>query len=511
MCIINKNTFCSDPIKELILMKKVISLLFFIVLLSCFTGVSAENINIGVSAEYRPFVYYDYNNELTGLDIELLKEIGNREGFTPKFIDMAFDGLIDSASVGQINLIAGAFSITPERREQLLFSQTYYTNEAISIVTAQSDLTRQTIEQKIADLRIGVQRGTSFDQWVKTNLVAPGYLSTQNVYSFATLDSAIKGLLNGTIDILYLDEDSYKHTYQDSGKFKIIDDNFGDEQYAFAAYKGSEQLISRIDDGLQQMTADGSLQRIIDKYTQAAGDEAEITITRPSIIVRTPEALPTPTPIPPIDQPYNCKNVMVFMADVTYPDGSKINPGQDFTKTWRIYNNGSCKWYEGYTIEFVGGDFMGGRATTVPTLTIPGLTVDVSIQLQAPQAPGQYTGYFQMRAPDGTYFGPKMDVSIIVTTEAVSAPPAGAPPVITRFQPNYYKGGKKFCPTVYWTVTDATQIRLSINNKPLYTTTQGSGSIELCPGGGKGDYVYGIVAEGTKRVSYVFTYTNTGE
>ena len=47
--------------------------------------------------------------------------------------------------------------------------------------------------------------------------------------------------------------------------------------------------------------------------------------------------------------------------------------------------------------------------------------------------------------------------------------------------------------------------------KPVYTTNQGSGSIELCPGGGKGDYVYGIVAEGTKRASYVFTYTNTGQ
>ena len=480
-------------------------------LLCNISAVFAESINLGTAAEYRPFVYYDYNNELTGLDIELIKEIGEREGFTVKFLDMAFDGLIDSVSVGQIDLIGGAFSVTEERKKDLLFSDVYYTNEALIIASVESNVASNLGLNEMTNLRIGVQRGTSFDQWIKTNLVSEGLISTQNVYTFSTLDSAVKGLRNRMIDLLMLDDDSYRQTYQDSGNFKIINEKIGDEEYAFAAAQGSEDLISRINDGITKMKEDGSLQALIDKYTLSAGIEAEITITRPSQIVRDPEVLPTPTPIPPIDQPANCKNVMVYMADVSYPDGSKINPGENFTKTWRIYNNGSCKWYEGYTIEYTDGDFMGGRSVTIPTLTIPGTTVDVGIQLQAPQAPGEYVGYFQLRAPDGTFFGPKLTAKIIVTTDAVGAPPVGAPPVITRFQPNYYKGGKRFCPTVYWTVTDATQIRLSINNKPVYTTTQGSGSVELCPGGGKGDYIYGIVAEGTKRVSYVFTYTNTGE
>ena len=489
---------------------------FFLVLLVSallcnISAVFAESINFGTAAEYRPFVYYDYNNELTGLDIELIKEIGEREGFTVKFLDMAFDGLIDSVSVGQIDLIGGAFSVTEERKKDLLFSDVYYTNEALIIASVESNVASNLGLNQMTNLRIGVQRGTSFDQWIKTNLVSEGLISTQNVYTFSTLDSAVKGLRNRMIDLLMLDDDSYRQTYQDSGNFKIINEKIGDEEYAFAAAQGSEDLISRINDGITKMKEDGSLQALIYKYTLSAGDEAEITITRPSQIVRDPEVLPTPTPIPPIDQPANCKNVMVYMADVSYPDGSKINPGENFTKAWRIYNNGSCKWYEGYTIEYTDGDFMGGRSVTIPTLTIPGTTVDVGIQLQAPQAPGEYVGYFQRRAPDGTFFGPKLTAKIIVTTDAVGAPPVGAPPVITRFQPNYYKGGKRFCPTVYWTVTDATQIRLSINNKPVYTTTQGSGSVELCPGGGKGDYIYGIVAEGTKRVSYVFTYTNTGE
>ena len=103
-------------------MKKLSSVLLFAILLLSAAVVSAEKIDVGTSAEYRPFVYYDYNNDLAGLDIDIINAIGEREGFEAKFIDMAFDGLIDSLSVGQIDLIANAYSITPERKEKVLFS-----------------------------------------------------------------------------------------------------------------------------------------------------------------------------------------------------------------------------------------------------------------------------------------------------------------------------------------------------------------------------------------------------
>lgn len=474
------------------------------------TVVCAEEIVMGTAAEYRPFVFYNDSYELTGLDIELIREIGKREGFTVTVIDMAFDGLIDSVTVGQIDLIGGAFSITEKRTEEVLYSDPYYTNSSIIIASAGSNILDHLEFDQMANYRIGVQRGSSFDQWLKTNLVAEGYINTQNIFTFSSADSAVKALRSRSIDLLMLDEDIYLQSYQSSGDFKVVNDKLGDENYAFAAAPGAADLIARVNHGLQQMKDDGSLDELIQKFTKTE-EEADITISRPSQIERVPVIVPTPTPIPPFGQPADCKNVMVYMSDVSYPDGTKVNPGTDFVKTWRIYNNGSCKWYEGYSIEFVDGDYMGGNSAIVPTLTIPGTTVDVPMELQAPQVPGQYVGYYQLRAPDGTFFGPKLTANIIVTTEAVSAPAVGAPPLITRFQPDFYKGGKKFCPTIYWTVSDATEIRISINNKPVYRTTQGSGSVQLCPGGGKGDYVYGLVAEGTKRASVVFTYTNTGQ
>ncbi len=491
-------------------MKKFVYLLILLASLTAVIPACAETLVFGTAAEYRPFIFYDYNYELTGLDIDLIKEIGKREGYTVKILDMAFDGLIDSVSMKQIDLIGGAYSITPEREKQLIFSDVYYRNSAVIIASVKGSVPDHIEMKDMGGLRIGVQRGSSFDQWMKTNMIAEGLLNTQDLFTFSTIDGAMKALTNGSLDIIMLDSDTYEQGYKKSGNFKIVNNTLASEEYAYAAAPGSEALIEKVNDALKQMAQDGTLEDIIMKYTQGAGDDADITISRPSQINSEPVLIPTATPVPPVDQPVNCKNVMVYMADVSYPDGTEVNPGTEFTKTWRIYNNGSCKWYEAYTVEFTDGDYMSANSTVIPQLTIPGTVVEVAMKMKAPEANGTYVGYYQMRAPDGTFFGPKLTAKIVVTDRQVSAPPVGAPPVITQWQPNYYKGDNGFCPTVYWTVRDAEQIHFSINNKRLYTTYYPSGSIMLCPGGGKGDYTYGIVAEGTKKVSYVFTYTNTG-
>ena len=210
-------------------MKKQLLLLLFAVFLLTAVSVCAETINVGTYAGYRPFVYYDYNNDLTGLDIDLLKEIGKRKDFTLKFYDMAFDGLIDSVSVGQVDLIAGGFSVTPEREKEIIYSQSYYSNQAIIIASINSNVQDNLVLNDVLSYRFGVQRGSSYDQWLKTNLVGEGLLSTQNIFTFSSMDSAAKALQNGNVDLVMMDTDTYKHTYQKSGNFKIVNDDNPDD------------------------------------------------------------------------------------------------------------------------------------------------------------------------------------------------------------------------------------------------------------------------------------------
>lgn len=93
--------------------------------------------------------------------------------------------------------------------------------------------------------------------------------------------------------------------------------------------------------------------------------------------------------------------------DVTIPDGTQLLPGQTFTKTWRLKNVGSCVWTSGYALVFDAGDAIGGPPLNLlQGITVaPGGSVEISVQLTAPEAPGTYRGYWKLRNASGVVFG----------------------------------------------------------------------------------------------------------
>jgi len=118
---------------------------------------------------------------------------------------------------------------------------------------------------------------------------------------------------------------------------------------------------------------------------------------------------PTNTPIPtPTHTPIPCDHIdFGNPVDVTIPDGTDMDPGESFTKVWRLKNGGSCTWTSGYQLVFVSGDNMSAPAAVQLTSgsVPPGAEFDVSVNLVAPNAPGVYRGYFKLRNPGGVLFG----------------------------------------------------------------------------------------------------------
>ncbi len=105
----------------------------------------------------------------------------------------------------------------------------------------------------------------------------------------------------------------------------------------------------------------------------------------------------------------------VFVTDVTVADGSVVAPGQPFEKIWRMRNTGTVAWDTGYRLAFSAGDQMGGLDSIPLTGTVqPSQIVDLTAKLVAPAQKGQYRGRWQLFAPDGTTFGPEIDVKVEV-------------------------------------------------------------------------------------------------
>ncbi len=115
------------------------------------------------------------------------------------------------------------------------------------------------------------------------------------------------------------------------------------------------------------------------------------------------------------------------MEDVTVPDDTHMDAGQSFTKTWKFKNTGTCPWV-GYKLVFALGNQMGAPDSAPVPQTLPGDTVDISVDLVAPAADGNYAAYFTLHTDKDQYVPIGLEktfwVKIIV---GKGSPPTAAP------------------------------------------------------------------------------------
>lgn len=139
------------------------------------------------------------------------------------------------------------------------------------------------------------------------------------------------------------------------------------------------------------------------------------------------------TSIPPTASCYS----MAFVADVTIPDNTEMEPGEGFTKTWKVRNNGSCAWEAGFKFRSIGTESLEGSTLTLDEAISIGSETELSIGMTAPDSEGTYRSNWRMATEDGTFFGDEVYVIIVVsgtasTSTATTAPAATAIPSETE-------------------------------------------------------------------------------
>jgi hypothetical protein len=163
-------------------------------------------------------------------------------------------------------------------------------------------------------------------------------------------------------------------------------------------------------------------------YTQVAG--TLIAQGGAQAATNTPASLPTQTPIvitatssptsvsAATNTPANTSvpstsvpsapvcNQAAFITDVTVKDGTVMDDGEDFTKTWRIKNVGTCAWTTDYNIVYASGINLASKSSfDMPEKVDPGETVDISIPMEAPDDNGTYKSNWWLQSSNGTNFG----------------------------------------------------------------------------------------------------------
>lgn len=150
-------------------------------------------------------------------------------------------------------------------------------------------------------------------------------------------------------------------------------------------------------------------------------------------VVAKPTAAPV---IPPTGPEEACINKAGFFGDVTIPDNTPFTQGVEFVKTWKVRNEGTCTWGEGYAVVFAYGEQMNAPLSAPLPSAAPGDIIEVSVPMVSPRRDGVFTGNWQFQDAQGNRFGLNsagqdyMWVMIAVGTK-MDAPPPPAPVVTT--------------------------------------------------------------------------------
>lgn len=128
---------------------------------------------------------------------------------------------------------------------------------------------------------------------------------------------------------------------------------------------------------------------------------------------------PTPSPTLPVEPPrptatLACTNILGFLEDITIPDGTVVQPGEQLEKSWKVANAGTCNWDARYRIQLISGPEMGAAPEQALYPARGGSTVEIRMLFQAPQDPATYRSAWQAINPLGEPFGDPFYIEIVV-------------------------------------------------------------------------------------------------
>jgi polar amino acid transport system substrate-binding protein len=217
---------------------------------------------VGLDDSFPPMGFRDESGEIVGFDIDLAKEAAKRIGVDVEFKAVDWDGVILSLKNGMIDVIWNGLTITPEREESIDFSQPYLENSQSIVVQADSE-----IETKadLAGKTIGIQLGSSAVSAVESE---PEVMATfEELRKFSNNTEALMDLQTGRIQAVVLDVIVGRYYMsQRPGQFKVLEDDFGGEQYGVGVRDGADSFREALNSALDEMIADGTAAEISEKW-----------------------------------------------------------------------------------------------------------------------------------------------------------------------------------------------------------------------------------------------------
>lgn len=220
---------------------------------------------VGLDDTFAPMGFRNEKGEIVGFDVDLAKEVFKRIGFEVKFQPIDWSMKEAELSSGNIDLIWNGYSITEERKEKVAFSQAYLENKQIIITLVDSTINSK---EDLKNKKVAVQNGSSaLDAVNKETDLVQSFDGGEPVL-FDTNNEAFMDLEAGRVDAVVGDEVLARYYMKQRGtdKYKVLQDDFGKEEYGIGMRKSDEKLVQAVNNALNDMKKDGTYDKIYKKW-----------------------------------------------------------------------------------------------------------------------------------------------------------------------------------------------------------------------------------------------------
>lgn len=246
--------------------KKVLALALVVVFaLAAFAGCGAKETKKLVMATNASFPPYEYieGGEIVGIDAEIAAKIAEKLGRELEIIDTEFGSIIGGVQTGKFDIGMAGMTVNEERLQSVNFSESYAIGVQSIIVKA--DSAYKTLDDLLDDTaaKIGVQQDTTGD------IYSTDDFGEDRVVRYKTGNDAVQALVSGKVSAVIIDNEPAKSYVAANEGLTIQDSPYTEENYAIAIAKDNTELLDQINAALDELTADGTIQGIIDKYIPA--------------------------------------------------------------------------------------------------------------------------------------------------------------------------------------------------------------------------------------------------
>ncbi|MDN5016572.1 MULTISPECIES: ABC transporter substrate-binding protein/permease [Streptococcus] len=244
--------------------KKIIAFLLALLPLFATINIHADAIKVVSDTAYAPFEFKDSDQTYKGIDVDIINKVAELKSWNINMTFPGFDAAVNAVQSGQADAIMAGMTKTKDREKVFTMSDTYYDTKVV-IATTKTHAIKSYSQLK--GKTVGVKNGTAAQRFLEK--IKDKYKFT--IKTFDTTDLTYNSLNSGSIDAMMDDQPVIEYAIKQGQNLKISMKGEAVGSFAFGVKKGSkyEYLVTEFNEALAQMKKDGSLDKIISKWTGA--------------------------------------------------------------------------------------------------------------------------------------------------------------------------------------------------------------------------------------------------